>query len=46
MSYTGTGANAQEHPILQGVEQGRVPSGVCYQGHVYRECHATAGTTV
>ena len=25
MSYTGTGANAQEHPILQGVEQGRYP---------------------
>ena len=25
MSYTGTGANAQEHPILQGVEQGWYP---------------------
>ena len=25
MSYTGTGANAQERPILQGVEQGRYP---------------------
>ena len=25
MSYTGTGANELEHPILQGVEQGRYP---------------------
>ena len=25
MSYTGTGANAQERPILQGVRQGRYP---------------------
>ena len=25
MSYKGTGANAQERPILQGVEQGRYP---------------------
>ena len=26
MSYTGTGANELERPILQGVEQGRYPS--------------------
>ena len=25
MSYTGTGANELERPILQGVEQGRYP---------------------
>ena len=44
MSHTGTGANELERPILQGVEQGKVPSRVCYQGHVRRECLATRTT--